>query len=62
MPTISKFYGIDIRMYYKDNIKHSKPHIHAFYNEYIATFDLEGNIIEDKIPYFNGSILKPFFP
>lgn len=58
MPSISKFYGIDIRMYFKDNIKHNKPHIHAFYNEYVATFDLEGNIIEGKIPNSQRKLLQ----
>ncbi len=58
MPTISKFYGIDIRMYFRDNIKHNKPHIHAFYNEYIATFDLNGNIIEGKFPNGQRKLLQ----
>ncbi len=58
MPTISKFYGIDIRMYFKDNISHNKPHIHAFYNEYVATFDLDGNIIEGKIPNSQRKLLQ----
>lgn len=29
MPTISEFFGIVIRMYWRD---HSKPHFHAFYS------------------------------
>ena len=32
MPIISKFYGIIIRMYFKDNEKHKLPHLHANYN------------------------------
>ncbi len=43
MPTISMFYGIIIRMYYTD---HNPPHIHAYYNDKIAMFDFDGNIIE----------------
>jgi len=31
MPTIAMFYGILIRMFFKDNEKHSLPHIHADY-------------------------------
>ncbi len=31
MPIISKFYGIIIRMYFKDNEQHKFPHIHAYY-------------------------------
>lgn len=30
MPTISRFYGISIRMYYND---HLPPHFHALYGE-----------------------------
>lgn len=58
MPSISKFYGIDIRMYFRDNIKHNKPHIHAFYNEHVATFDLEGNIIEGNLPNSQRKLLQ----
>lgn len=43
MPTISMFYGIVIRMYYTD---HNPPHIHAYYNDKIAQFDFNGNIIK----------------
>ena len=50
MPIISDFYGIIIRMYFKDNEKHKLPHLHANYNEYTAIFDLNGNIIDGKIP------------
>ncbi len=32
MPIISKFYGIIIRMYFKNNEQHKFPHIHAYYN------------------------------
>jgi len=31
MPTISMFYGILIKMFFKDNDKHYAPHIHADY-------------------------------
>ena len=37
------FYGIVIRMYYTD---HNPPHIHAYYNDKIAQFDFNGNIIK----------------
>lgn len=43
MPTISMFYGIVIRMYYTD---HNPPHIHAYYNNNIATFDFDGNMLK----------------
>lgn len=47
MPTISMFYGIVIRMYYDD---HNPPHFHAFYGEYKAIFNFNGEIIEGTMP------------
>lgn len=49
MPIISKFYGITIRMYFRDNKQHNLPHMHVNYNEYRAIFDLNGNVIEGQI-------------
>jgi len=47
MPTISMFYGILVRMYYED---HNPPHFHAFYSNYKAIFDFEGEMIEGNMP------------
>ena len=47
MPEISLFYGIRITMYYED---HNPPHFHAFYNEYEAMFDFNGNLLDGKFP------------
>ncbi len=33
MPVISSFYGIDIKLYFRD---HFPPHLHAFYGEFSA--------------------------
>ena len=38
MPTISAFFGIMIRMYYRD---HAPSHFHAYYQEHEATIDIE---------------------
>ena len=38
MPTISRFYGILIQMYFGD---HVPPHFHALYAEYEALIDIE---------------------
>lgn len=35
MPVISKFYGIVIKMYFRQK-EHNPPHIHAFYGEYVG--------------------------
>ena len=58
MPNISKFYGINIDMYFLDNIRHNKPHLHAFYNEYEATFDFYGEIIEGKMPSSQKKLIQ----
>ena len=47
MPTIAMFYGIIIRIYTND---HNPPHIHAQYAEHTASFDLDGNLLNGKLP------------
>jgi len=46
MPTISVFFGIIIRMFYRD---HNPPHFHAEYQGQNATFDFDGNPQEGEI-------------
>lgn len=51
MPAISMFYGIIIYIYFFDNKKHNKPHIHAEYAEYKATFSIQnGDLLDGKLP------------
>lgn len=38
MPILSRFYGIVIKMYFLQS-EHNPPHIHAFYNDYLAAID-----------------------
>ena len=38
MPVLSRFYGIIIRMYFLQK-EHNPPHIHAIYNDNVATID-----------------------
>jgi hypothetical protein len=48
MPTISRFFGIVIRMYVKD---HSPPHFHAIYGDDEAQIAIEtGDVIEGALP------------
>lgn len=47
IPTISMFYGILIRMY---NDEHNPPHLHAFFGEYQASYDFDGNVIDGDFP------------
>ena len=51
MPTISMFYGILILMYFYDNKKHNRPHIHAEYAEYEASIAIDdGSVIDGSLP------------
>lgn len=48
MPTISFFYGITIRMYYRD---HAPPHFHAVYGGDEAFVAIEtGQVIAGNLP------------
>jgi len=51
MPSLSMFYGIIIYMYYMDNNKHHKPHIHAIYQDDEVIIEIpNGEILEGNIP------------
>lgn len=50
MPIISQFYGIIIQMFFNETGKHNQPHIHIKYNEYKAVYNLDGNMLEGKLP------------
>ncbi len=50
MLTLSKFYGIVIRMYFQQS-EHNPPHIHAIYNENVAAIDfVTGKVLEGYLP------------
>jgi len=50
MPIISSFFGIIIRMYFKDTEQHHTPHFHASYSGAKAVFDLDGNLLAGTFP------------
>ena len=48
MPIIARFYGILIKMYFKE---HGSPHFHALYGEYNGVFNIESlEMIEGDLP------------
>ena len=48
MPTISMFFGILIKMYYKE---HNPPHFHAYYQGFEAIFDMRtGKMTNGFVP------------
>ena len=50
MPEISRFYGINIAMYYNEH--NPPPHFHAKYGEFTAEIDLR------TLQVFNGELPK----
>ena len=50
MPTLSRFYGIIIRMYYQQ-AEHNPPHVHAFYGGNIAAVEIQtGAVLDGELP------------
>ncbi len=47
MPEICRFYGIIIRMFFKD---HNPPHFHAEYGEYRCIVDINDEIVNGTMP------------
>lgn len=51
MPTIAMFFGIIVRMFYKDNQQHHLPHLHAEFQGDVAVFAItDGSILDGGIP------------
>jgi hypothetical protein len=51
MPVISMFYGVIIHLFFRDNKRHKKPHIHASYQEHEVVISLpDGEILEGNFP------------
>ena len=50
MPAISMFFGIIIRMFYKDDQQHHLPHIHAEFQGKVSVFSIvDGTILDGDI-------------
>ena len=47
MPEISRFFGIVIKMFYRE---HGSPHFHAVYGEYAIVVNLESGAVEGQFP------------
>ena len=49
MPVISMFYGIIVMMYFIDNKKPKKPHLHVKYQDQESVVSIpEGELLEGK--------------
>ena len=48
MPVIARFYGIVVKMYFRE---HGVPHFHAIYGEYVGVFNVATlRMIEGDLP------------
>jgi hypothetical protein len=51
VPIISMFYGIIIRMFFRDVEKHHVPHIHADYQGQVAVYSIpDGRLLAGELP------------
>lgn len=51
MPVISMFFGIIVSLYFQDNRRHHRPHIHVKYQENEAVLALpEGDLLDGGLP------------
>jgi hypothetical protein len=51
MPILAMFYGIIIRMFYKDNKEHFLPHIHVEYAEHKIVISIpDGEVLTWSLP------------
>lgn len=56
MPVISMFYGMIVSMYFLDNKRHKRPHIHVKYQEHEVVLAIpDGEVLEGSMP---GNKLK----
>ena len=56
MPVIARFYGILIKMYFKE---HGTPHFHALYAEYNGVFEIDSlEMIEGDLPNRAQKLVK----
>ena len=51
MPTISMFFGIVVSLYFIDNRKHKRPHIHVKYQDSEAVISIpNGKLLDGELP------------
>lgn len=51
MPVISMFYGIIVSLYFIDNRRHKKPHLHVRFQDDEAVVSLpDGEVLEGRLP------------
>lgn len=59
MPILSTFYGVSITMYYFDNQKHQRPHIHVRYQDDEAVIAIpNGELLEGSLQKSRMKLLQ----
>lgn len=60
MPVIGRFYGVTIKMYFRQK-EHEPPHIHAIYGEYIGMFSIyDGKMYNGDLPLREQKFVEAF--
>lgn len=58
MPTIARFSGMTFRMYFLSS-EHNPPHIHVFFGNFAAAFDINTcEVLDGIMPLKEASIAK----
>lgn len=51
MPVISMFYGVIVSLYFVDNKRHKRPHLHARYQDHEVVISIpDGTVLEGELP------------
>ena len=50
MPELCRFYGIVIKLIYKDDEQHHKPNVHVKYGDYKASVGIDGEVLAGSLP------------
>jgi len=59
VPVISMFYGIIVSIYFLDNRRHSRPHIHIRYQDEEAVVAIpDGEVLEGNLPQAKMKLLQ----
>ena len=61
IPLISQFYGILIYIYKEIGGHHNEPHIHIKYNEFEMSMNLNGKILEGKLPKKQMKLVEAWY-
>lgn len=50
MPELARFFGIVIKLVYRDTGQRNKPHVHVYYGEYEASVGIDGELLAGALP------------